>query len=136
MTATYQENPTGIFVTDPDASQATGAMNSGIGLLGPSTAQRIGGAEYAIAPGAGEVPVEPVEHVLAVTTALLVATFTVTPKGAGSLDYGDGTAPFAWTAVTTTKAYTYTAAGTFDAVFTPTDPANTGSTVSVVVAEA
>jgi len=82
-------------------------------------------------------PVPPsVNHVLSATVADLRATFNVAPNCAGSLDYGDGSAVFgAWINTTTNKTHDYATAGTYTAVFTPTDTNDTGSSKTVTVTD-
>jgi PKD repeat protein len=69
--------------------------------------------------------------VAAVVTELSVA-FTVTPKGAGKLSFGDGTADADLTTSANTNTHAYAAAGTYEAKFTPTDTDDAAVTKSVV----
>jgi PKD repeat protein len=92
---------------------------------------------YAKARDEALIPPPPpsVNHVLSGTVTDLRVTFNVAPNCAGSLDYGDGTAVFAWTATTTGKTHDYATAGTYTATFTPTDTNDTGSSVAVTATD-
>jgi hypothetical protein len=76
-------------------------------------------------------PREPVDYTLSVTISDLTATFNVEPLGVGTLDFGDESGTFSWSA---NEDYTHDyEEGTYTATFTPAHAEDTGSSVEVTV---
>jgi hypothetical protein len=100
---------------------------------GQKTAVFTPGEVGAVTTSVKVTPVVPqVFEIANVITGLSVA-FTVTPAAAGSLAFGEGT-PADLTVDTNTATYVYTAAGTYDVTFTPTNTYDLPTTISVTVA--
>jgi hypothetical protein len=78
-------------------------------------------------------PYVPKTFEIATVITGLSVDFTVTPAAAGSLAFGEGT-PADLTVDTNTATYAYTADGTYDVTFTPTNTQDTPKTISVTVA--
>jgi PKD repeat protein len=80
-----------------------------------------------------EPPYVPVVYTLTAVPTDLSVLFTVLPKGAGTLDYGDGSETVALTTTTNTSTYVYAAAGDYTATFTSANAEDAPVTVDVTV---
>lgn len=102
---------------------------------GAKTAAFTPGEPDGVVSSVNVTPVAPKTFAIATTITDLSVDFTVTPKAAGKLDFGDDSTPVDLTSTTNTATYAYAAAGTYDVTFTPTNTYDTAKTVSVTVTE-
>lgn len=103
----------------------------GSGLQFTGTAPSMG-ASTLIPP---EPPYVPVVYTVAGVVTDLSVAFTVTPKGAGSLDFGDSSTPVTLTTTTNTATYVYATAGDYTATFTSANAGDAPATATVTTTD-